>query len=163
MKFSFVRVVNGDKVWEKMGDDATALDDKDKIKEAKEEVYADWVSSLLPLVKGKGFKLEPLGEVKVDGKPAAGVRVSHEGHRDLNLFFSKDTGLLVKSEHTVKDFLDGGNEKMAETLYSDYKEVGGVKRPMKLVINHDGKKYVEAELSDYEAKEKIDASQFDKP
>ena len=110
MKFTFIRVVNGDKVWIEVGRRHPEVDDKDQIKEAKEELYADRVKSLLPLVKEKGFKLEALGEVKVDGKPAVGVRVSHKGHRDVNLFFNKDTGLLVKSEQTVKDFMAGGNE-----------------------------------------------------
>jgi outer membrane lipoprotein-sorting protein len=163
MKFTIINVSNGDKVWTKFNDKATEVDDKDQIKEAKEERYADRVASLLPLVKEKGFKLEPLGEVKVDGKPAVGVRVSHEGHRDVNLFFDKDSGLLVKNERTVKDFMAGGNEQTQETLYSDYKEVGGVKHAMKLVINRDGKKYVDSEISDLEVKDKIDAAQFEKP
>jgi hypothetical protein len=163
MKFTFIQVSNGDKLWSKLNDQATEVEDKDQIKEVKEERYADRVASLLPLVKEKGFKLEPLGEVKVDGKPAVGVRVSHEGHRDINLFFDKDSGLLVKSERTIKDFMAGGNEQSQETLYSDYKEVGGLKHAMKLVINREGKKYLDSEVSDLEVKDKIDAAQFEKP
>jgi hypothetical protein len=34
---------------------------------------------------------------------------------------------------------------------------------MKLVINRDGKKFVEGEVTDFEPKEKIDDSVFDKP
>jgi hypothetical protein len=163
MKFTIINVSNGDKVWTKFNDQTTAVDDKDQIKEAKEERYADRVQSLLPLVKEKGFKLEALGEVKVDGKPAVGVRVSHEGQRDINLFFDKESGLLVKSERTVKDFMAGGNEQQQESLFSDYKEIGGVKHALKLVVNRDGKKYVDAEMSDFEIKDKIDAALFDKP
>jgi hypothetical protein len=59
--------------------------------------------------------------------------------------------------------MEGGNEKQQETLYSDYKEVGGIKHAMKLVINRDGKKYVDSEMSDIEVKDKIDAAQFEKP
>ena len=157
-----IRVVNGDKVWQKMGDSTEEVTDKDKIKEAKEERYAEHVVALLPLVKDKEFKLEPLGEAKVGGKPAVGVRVSQKGHRDVNLFFDKDSGLLVKSERTVKDD-QTDKEVTQETLYSDYKERGGVTRFTKMVMNRDGKKFVDAEITDFEVKDKLDDATFDKP
>jgi hypothetical protein len=162
MKFTFVRVVNGDKVWMKFGDDTQEVTGKDEITEAKEELYADWITTLLPL-KEKGFELAPLGEVKVNGKPAVGVRVSHKGYRDINLFFDKDTGLLAKSEHVVKDPMAGGNEQSQETLFSEYKEIEGVKHAMKVVINRDGKKYIESEVTEFAPKEKIDDAVFGKP
>jgi outer membrane lipoprotein-sorting protein len=159
----FTAVTNGDKVWRKMGDgEAEQVTDKDKLAEAKEERYAERVISLLPLVKEKDFKLEPLGEAKVDGKPAVGVKVSQKGHRDVNLFFDKDSGFLVKSERTVKDE-QTDKELTEERIYSDYKESGGIKRFTKMVMNRDGKKYVEAEISDFEVKDKIDDAEFGKP
>src|SRR5262249_14708385 len=142
--FTLVRVVNGDKVWMKInGQEAMLADDKDEIAEAKEGSYAGWVATLLPLTKEKGFVFAALGEVKVDDKPAVGVRVSHKGHRDVNLFFDKDKGWLVKAETVVKDLMGGGGEVTQESLYSDFKEVNGVQRSMKLVINRNGKKYVD--------------------
>lgn len=162
MKFTFMRVVNGDKIWLKLGDETKAEDDKDKIAEAKEEGHAAYVATLLPL-KDKAYKLAALGEVKVDGKDAIGVRVSHKGHRDVNLFFDKAKGLLVKSESMVKDDETGGKEVTQESLYSAYKEVNGVMRPMKLVIKRDGKIYVDAEMTEFEMKEKLDDSVFGKP
>jgi hypothetical protein len=161
--FTFTQVVNGDKVWRKIGDNAEEVTDKDAVKEAKENMYAEGVASLLPLVKDKGYEFAALGEVKVADKPAVGVRVSHKGHRDVNLFFDKDSGLLVKSEATVKDEMTGGKEETQETLYSDYKEIGGAKHATKVVINRDGKKYIDAEMSDYEPKEKLDDKVFEKP
>lgn len=162
MKITFIRVVNGDKVWAKTGGEATAIDNKDQIAEAREECYVGWISSLLPL-KNKAFQLSPLGEVKVDGKPAVGVRVSHKGHRDINLFFDKESGLLAKRESVIKDFMADGKEATQETLFSNYKEVKGAKFPMKVVLNRDGKKYVESEMTEIEPKEKIDDAVFGKP
>jgi hypothetical protein len=162
MKFTFVRVVNGDKVWTKLGDETKAEEDKEEIAEAKDELYSSWVTTLLPL-KGKGFRLAPLGEIKVEGKPAVGVRVSHKGQRDINLFFAKDKWLLVKTEQVVKDTMAGGKEVTQEEIYSDYKEVSGVQVPMKVVINRDGKKYLDGEVTEVELKEKLDHSLFGKP
>jgi hypothetical protein len=159
----FVRVNDGKKVWMKRINQETAeVTDKDELAEVKEDAYTERVSSLVPL-KEKGYELAALGEVKLDDKPAIGIRISHKGHRDVNLFFDKDSGLLVKREATVKDFDMGGKEFQQETLFSDYKEVSGFKHAMKLVINRDGKKYVEGEISDVEVKDKLDDSVFAKP
>ncbi len=158
----FVQVVKGDKVWQKVVDKTEEIKDKDKLYEVKEDRFAEEVTTLLPLVKNKAFKLEPLGEVKVEGKPAIGIRVSHKGHRDINLFFNKESGLLVKSERTVKDDMTD-KEVTQEDLYSEYKEFGGVKHPTKMLINRDGKKYVDGTISDYEVTDKIDDAVFNKP
>jgi hypothetical protein len=157
-------VVNGDKVWMKFaGQEASAVDDKDEIAEAKEAAHAGWVATLLPLLKEKDFTFSALGEVKVEDKPAVGVRVAHKGHRDVNLFFDKDKGLLVKTETVVKDLMGGGQEVTQDSILSDFKEVGGAKRAMKIVINRAGKKYVEADITEMEPKEKLDDSVFAKP
>jgi hypothetical protein len=164
MKFGFSRSFDGDKLWVKMGtDDATEVKDKDEIKEAKENAYASNITRLLPLKEDKSLKIEVVGESKVDGKPAIGLRVSSKGHRDVNLYFDKDKGLLVKSETMVKDAMTGDKEQMQETIYSNYKEMGGVQRPTKVVINREGKKYVDGELTEFTAKEKIDDKVFGKP
>jgi hypothetical protein len=163
MTFTFVRVVNGDKVWSKFNDMTTAVEDKDEIAEAKEGQYVGWITTLRPLLKEKGFELTRLDEIKVDGKPAVGVHVFHKDHRDVNLYFDKDKGPLVKSETMIKDFMAGGKEFKQETFYSDHKEVSGVQVPMKIVIDRDGKKYIDVEVTEIEPKEKLDASLFDKP
>jgi hypothetical protein len=163
MTFTFVRVVNGDKVWSKLNDTTTAVEDKDEIAEAKEGLYVGRLTTLRPLVKEKGFELTRLDEIKIDGKPAVGVHVFHKDHRDVNLYFDKDKGLLVKVETTIKDFMAGGKEFKQETFYSDHKEVNGLQVPMKIVINRDGKKYIDVEVTEIEPKEKLEASLFDKP
>jgi hypothetical protein len=163
MSFTFIRVVNGNKVWSKLNDTTTTVEDKDEIAEAKEANYVGWVATLRPLLKEKDFTLTALDEIKVDGKPAVGVHVFHKDHRDVNLYFDKDKGLLVKAESMVKDFMDGGKEFKQETLYGDHKEVNGLQLPMKLVINRDGKKYIDVEVTEIEPKEKLDNSLFDKP
>jgi hypothetical protein len=162
MKFTFLQVYNGKVGWTKIND-ATMEMDKDAVEEVKEQTYAGRVEALEPLVKDKGFELSPLGEVKVGDGGAVGVRVSHKGHRDINLFFDKKSGLLLKSERTVKDPMMGGKELAQVTLFSDYKDVDGVKQAMKVAIKRDGKDYVEMEVSDLERKDKLDDSVFAKP
>ncbi len=160
----FTQVVNGDKVWEKSaGEEAKEVTDKDELAEVKEERNARKAESLLPLIKDKAYQLASLGDVKVNDKPAVGIRVAHKGFRDVNLFFDKDSGLPVKVERVVKSKEAGGKEETQEELLSDYKDKDGIMHPMKLVINRDGKKYVDGEITEIERKEKIDDAVFAKP
>ena len=57
----------------------------------------------------------------------------------------------------------GGAEFGEETFFSEWKEVGGVKLPHKLVVKHDGTVVNEVEVTEYKAVEKIDDAQFGKP
>jgi outer membrane lipoprotein-sorting protein len=160
----FTQVVNGNKVWRKgFNEETQEVTDKDDLTEIKEQFNAREVESLLPLVKGKEYQLASLGDVKVNDKPAVGIRVSRKGFRDVNLFFDKDKGLLVKVETIVKDQMTGGKEQTQEETLSDFKEVNGITHPMKLAINRDGKKYVDGEITEIEFKEKLDDAVFAKP
>jgi hypothetical protein len=159
-EFKFVRVLNGNKGWTQMMGQTTALD-KDAVTEAKEEIYAGRVNRLVGLL-GKDFKLEPVGEVKVGDRPAIGVKVSHKGHRDINLFFDKKTNLLLKAERPAKDPMSG-QEFTQTTLYAGYKETDGIKTAHKVTVLRDGKKYVTGEATEIKAQEKLDDSTFAKP
>jgi ABC-type Na+ transport system ATPase subunit NatA len=125
-------------------------------------LYVDEVVTLVPL-KEKDYKLSTLGETKVGKKAAVGIKVTRKDHRDVNLFFDKDTGLLVKTETTIKDFMAGGQELNQETVMSDFKEIEGRKLPTKVVISRDGKKFVDGETSDQKYSDKLEDSVFAKP
>jgi hypothetical protein len=158
-KFHLIEVLAGNQGWAKFNDEIEELD-KEGLAEAKEQAYAEWVATLVPL-KDKMFILAPLGELRVDQRPALGVKVSSKGHRDIDLYFDKETGLLVKTATQVKD--DNDQEVMEETYLSDYKEVQGTKQAMKLIIHRDGKLYLESEVTDLQLAEKLDDSVFAKP
>jgi hypothetical protein len=158
-KFPIVIVLNGDKGWTKILKETKELD-KDELAEAKEQGYAGWVASLAPL-KDKKFTLSTTGEIKVENRAALGVKVSSKGHRDVELYFDKETGLLVKVEKRVKD--DGGQEVSEESFPSEYKEVQGTKQPMKFTVNRNGKLFTEGEATEIQLFEKLDASTFAKP
>jgi hypothetical protein len=161
-KFEFASVVTDKGGWRRLLGQETAEMDKEQLAVSREGLQAQYAASLLPLLKDKSYKLSPLGDTKVHDKPVAGVKVSKQGCRDLNLFFDKDTGLLVKSEGRAKD-VNSGEEFNQETLYADYKDVGGVKSAMKLTIKRDGQPHVEVLVSDLERFEKMDEALFAKP
>jgi hypothetical protein len=159
---TFTQIVNGDKGWVKFNEEVKAMPEGE-LAEEKEDMYAKWVCSLLPL-KDKAFKLTALGEVKVDDKTAQGVRVSREGKRDINLYFDKTSGLLVKSEHQVKDVKGGGDKDMSqETIFADYKEFKGTKYPTKIHIKRDGNQFVDADMTEIRPVEMVDEAMFAQP
>jgi hypothetical protein len=159
-KFVFVEVINGDRGWVKMGDDVMEMD-KDQLAEAREELHATWVGYLYPL-KDKAFTLAPLGEVKVEDRPAVGIKASYKDRRDVNLYFDKETGLPVKVEHRVHDEMSG-MEVNQETFLSDYQDFDGIKWAVKFVIKRDGKPFLEGEITEFKHAEKLDDGVFAKP
>src|SRR5947208_988886 len=102
-------VLNGNKGWMSVMGNVMDMNDE-QLKTQKESIYAERVSELKMLVTDKGFTLATAGETKVEGKECVGVKVSHKDHSDVTLYFDKETGLLAKSEHMVKDEQTGGTE-----------------------------------------------------
>ena len=160
MKFVFIRVVNGDKIWMKFADETKAEDDKEKIAEAREATHATYVATLLPL-KDKAYALSVVGEDKVGTTPVMVIRATREGRRDVSLFFDKKTHLLLKSESRAKDDATG-QEVSEENFYSDYND-NGLRQPKKLTIKRDGKAFLDAEITELKVDEKFDDSVFGKP
>ena len=156
---TIIEVLNRNKGWKK--EESTKEMTADELKEARDGVHESWVATLVPL-KDKAYTLTALGEIKVDDRPAVGVRVSAKDRRDVNLYFDKDTNLLVKSEMRVKDEA-AGMEVNQETFYGDYKEVAGIQEAMRFVVKRDGKPFLNAQVEEIRRQEKVDDSVFGKP
>lgn len=157
----FTMVVNGDKGWVKANENTMDMD-KTQLEEQKGELVVGWLTMLTPL-KDKSYKLTVIGEEKVGGKDAVGVKITKEKQRDVTFYFDKENGMLVKTSRVTKAADQGGKEVAQEILYGDYKVFDGVHQPTKFTINRDGKKYVESEIVEYKLVEKFDDSEFGKP
>jgi hypothetical protein len=167
MKFSLggeehtvVQVLNGDKAWTSR--DGQLMEVGEKVRaEMDETKYADQVARLVPLVEDKTFQLTALGESKVNDKTVVGVKVQSKGHRDIELYFDKDTGLLAK---TKRMSLNGQmNAVTQEEVWSAYLKKDGIQRPTKYAAYQDGKKFSEGEITDVQYPDTIDEKEFAKP
>jgi hypothetical protein len=153
-------VLNGDKGWSKV---------KDKVNDLPKGLPAGFQNifrsgrllHLLPQAKEKPYELSPLGELKIDGKEAVGVRISQKDRPDVSVYFDKKSGLPLKAETRAVE-LDGGQELAYEVLFQDYKDFDGIKHPTKITINRDGKQAVESEISDVKPQD-LDDGLFNKP
>jgi hypothetical protein len=156
-----VIVIDGDKGWVKTGDEATVDMDEAVLKEIKEWLYASWLTTLAPL-RDKAFELSPLGESKEDGRAAVGLKVAHKGHRDVELFFDKDTGLLARVKSRIKD-LENNREVTQEIRFDQYKDFQGTKQRTKMTTRWDGKPRDGGELTEIRLSEKLPDKVFGKP
>ena len=159
-KTVFVNILNGDKVYFALDGQPQKVSDT-LATELHETMQINQAVRLVPLLTDKTYTLEALGEVKVDDQPAVGVKASAKDRRELRLFFGKDTGLLIKTEHTIDD--GAGKEVVQEEMYSDFQDVAGYRRPMKIAVFRNGKKIMEAEVVEVKYLDKVDAAEFAKP
>lgn len=148
-----------DRVWRTLNGQDQEVDKK-ILTEIREAAHLLVVNRLVPL-KSQTFQLTFLGQAAVNDRPALGIKVSAEGHRDVQLYFDARTKLLIKLVHRIAD-LKTGKDVVEERLFSDYRSVNGIQQPRKLAIWRDGKKLLEAEVTEARIFEKLDRKVFDK-
>jgi hypothetical protein len=158
--FTGILVFNGDKGWFKKMDKAEAAPEG-VVPFVQNFLYAGRMPQLLPLLKDKAYKLAPLGEIKVDGRDAVGISISHKDHKDVSLFFDKENGWPVKSEIRLQE-PQSNKDITVDYRFSNYKEFDGLKVPAKMALKVDDKDF-NVEVSHFKAVEKVDDSQFDMP
>lgn len=95
----------------------------DEVKDA--EVQADMDGPLVDYA-AKGHKVEYMGTESVEGAPAHKLRVALKNGNSSVMYFDADSFLKVKetSKRKVR-----GQEVEIDTVYGDYKEVGGLLFP----------------------------------
>jgi hypothetical protein len=153
-------LINGDKVTLELN--GMDIPGADKVKESMKTMgHVLHVARLVPL-KEKGFELSLIGEDKVEGKKVVGVRVSKKDHKDVSLYFDKETGLMAKME--FKSVAPGTEmEVTEERIIMEYEKTkDGIPFGKKILIKHDGKTFLEGEVTEIKHFEKLDDSEFKK-
>jgi hypothetical protein len=152
---------DGVSTWIKANDKEIPLDD-DLQAEVKEEIYKLEVGRLTPLTSSTKYTLTPLEEIVVDGRPAEGVRVSSRGHKDINIYFDKETGLTAKISSRRLDF-STRQEIEEERFPTDYADQNGIKMARKIAVRRNGQRYLEMEVLSVKFLDSIPAADFAKP
>jgi hypothetical protein len=159
-KVQGVVVLAGDKGWRHFGDMNTELD-KEGVANQKRVVYLQVIPGTLVPLKGKGFKVEAVGEEKVGGKPADGIRVTGPDGKDFTLYFDRESGLPVKMVAKVVGFT--GEEFTQETTFGSYKDFDGIKKATKVENKRDGVRFQELEITEFKVLDKVDPKTFAAP
>ena len=159
-KVSVVQIFDGNKGWLTEAGVPRAAD-AGTLANWKELAHANRVATLTPLLAAdKGFELAPLGEIEVKGRKAVGVKVSYQGRRDVRLYFDRETGLLVQKSFQPRA---GGKETVQDEIYSDFKEVEGLKRPTRVSVLLGGVPQADVEIIATRFPERVDDKEFSKP
>jgi hypothetical protein len=155
-----LRGYDGKTAWQSLMGNTMELDGA-QLDEMREEAHHNYLENIFPLATDKSLELSAIGEEKVDNKPAIGLKITKKDHKEIRVYFDKESGLLVKMAYKTMDM--AGGETNAEAFYRDYKDVQGTKVAMKQEVKHGGEKFLEATLSDVKLEEKTDAKTFEKP
>lgn len=154
------QTITGDTGWMKLGDQVQDIP-KEALAEMKEQKWAEDLDRL-GFLNDKAVKLSPAGETKVNGKPAVGVLIKVEGHREVKLWFDKQSGLLVKREHPVFD-PTVNKEVTQEVIFADYKDKDGVQHYTKITGTRGGFPFFEGKVVEVQFYDKLDDATFAKP
>jgi hypothetical protein len=156
-----VVVMNQERGWIKINDQ-TNDQPRDFHRSLLDCCYAFGLALMPQRLKDAAFQLSPAGEIKVNDRPAVGVRVSRKGWPDVNLYFDKVTSLPVKAETRIRN-PDANREVTAELAFSAYKPFEGIPSFTKMTWHWDRQLLLDRELSEVKRLEKLDESLFAKP
>ena len=156
-KMSIVQVGNGDKFKSTLNGAAQKLDDK-TTDELRQGAATQEISMLYPLLNKEKYTIKAGKDAKIADVDCGSVVVEGKKTKTMTLYFDKKTGLLHAT--TRKSLTPGGDEVEEETVMTDYKEVDGVKIPMKLLVKHDGKTFMNMTVTEAKLIAKLDPKVF---
>jgi hypothetical protein len=157
----YTAAIDGDHAWMTVQGQTRDMR-KELLDGRREEQYADWLTTLLPM-RDKKFRLVLHDDAIVETRPAAGVRVSWKDNRGMTLYFDKASGLLVKTEQRVHSQEQQGQEVTQEITFLEFEEVQGVKFASKTVTRRNGKQFLETTRTEMKRLEKLDDRLFVRP
>jgi hypothetical protein len=156
-----VVVCNGETAWQRING-VTREVTGPELEEMKDGGYRSRkVRFLLPILTERGFRLSLLADADVSNRPASGVRVQHNGHRDVDLYFDKENGRLVKTESRVT--APDKAPIVLEQVFSDYKDFDGVKLATKFTKYENGQLRSIEEITELTFVKQIDAQELARP
>lgn len=148
-KSRYSRIVNGDKGWVVDGGQVRPMTPAEIADVRSSFYHKQAVTTLLPLTD-KAVRLSLAGKATHDGRAVTRVKATRAGYPDLLLSFDDKTGLLVRSEMTVKNERTGKPRTVVLELGS-HKDFGGIKMPGRTKTFHDGELFLDAETVEFKA------------
>ena len=117
--------------------------------------------SLLQNFENSALTVQALEAAEVDGKAVEGIAVSDPARKlVVKLYVDAKTKLLVKKVYTGVLM---GPPAETEEIYSDYREVEGMKVPFKVVFNQGGKKRAEQTTTEMKINPGVAEEAYKKP
>jgi hypothetical protein len=156
--FKIQLVLDGAHVWLKSNRSASELPSEAVI-EYGERMRSESVALLYPALADEAYRFSLITGALVGDRPADGVLVKCDGHRDVRLYFDPQTHLLIKTSYPITE---SPKDIVQETLLEDYADVDGAQRPRRAIVSWDGAERSTREMSDFRESEQP-TDEFAKP
>ncbi len=151
---------DGQSGWMRMGENTRDLPDAQKIETAGAFFRA--TLSLLQNFENAGYSVQALGSVEFDGRKVEAVGVSDTARQlQVKVYIDPASGLIVGKQFTAALMM--GPPAETEEVYSDYREVSGVKVPFKTVTRQGGKARFELTVAEVKINPGVEDSAYKKP
>ena len=153
-------IVRDNQGWAKI-DNGVAVIPKVNLHACQEKCHTEYIKTLYPLIEDPGYKLKLLEDKQLEGLPAVGIRISSVEHWDVDLYFSKQSYLLIGINS--KEVNGKGDEYHTFTYLSDHKDYYSLKYPTKIFRPNDNRGKLVENVEEFIPLTSIDESRFEKP
>lgn len=148
---------DGQNGWMRMGPNT-----RDIPASQKAETEANFFRETLSLLqKYDGYQVQALGPSEIAGQKLEGVAITNPAqNQQVTVYVDPASKLIVAKRFTAAMM---GPPAETDEIYSDYRDVSGVKIPFKVVTNQDGKPRTEMTLTEAKINPGVEDSAFKKP
>lgn len=118
------------------------------------------ISLILKNIDSPEYKFQYLGEEDVEGVKADVVLVSHESGMKVELIIGKEDHIVLRERYESQTMMGVPAETVE--IFSEYREIAGVKFPFRNQVMQEGKIVQDAIISKLEINSRIDDALFKK-
>jgi len=142
-----IQVLNGETGWSKTGETVTDLSNAEK-REMKRGLFRDTIN-LFKRFDGTELSVQYLGNEVVKKDTLLILNIKNNSGQFFKLYINSTTNLIDKKSY------HGGGPEIAilvtlEEIYSDYREIGGIKIPFHTLVKANGRKFIESNVVEAE-------------
>lgn len=126
----------------------------------KDSLFRDPIQLLEHLSQNESAQVQFAGSEDVNGTPTSIIVTEQPSGEMLKIYISEETNYIVK---LVYRETEQGVTLNKENIYSDFRDVDGIKVAYSFVQNIDGKEYIDSRITSVKLNTEIDVSLFEKP
>ncbi|MFQ6084185.1 MAG: insulinase family protein [Candidatus Aminicenantia bacterium] len=153
-----VTVLNGDTGWMKTPQGIQDMPES-IVKTSQESLARNFILLLINALKEE-YKIQSLPSEEIEGKKAEVILIIDPKGKSVKLVVDPATRLIWKKSYQGK--LQAGPVNIEE-IFSDYREVNGLKVPFQIVVYVDSKKFSETKVTQVVINSGVSESLFEKP
>ena len=130
------------------------------IKSLKDSVFRDPIHLLVHLTQSENINIHFAGSEEVAGSPVSVLVTEQPSGEMLKIFISEETHYIVKLDFRETE---QGVTLNKENIYSDFRDVEGIRIPFGFVQKIDGNPYIDSRNTDVKFNIEIDETLFERP